>query len=395
MKIGICGPINPSEFKDFFPNRKQVPAINKGASAVNTYVRELLRQGHEVVVFTSAVPSNENKDIILNSEKLEIHIIHSTPGLFLTHALSRFYMVRRLRMYMRPYIKKIDVLHAQWTYDFALASKAYENVLPVFCTVRDWAPYITSLQKGMKYWQWRAYTIMSNSVLRANGIHLIANSEYTYDSIKKAYPSKDIAIIYNPIDKNLILEKRLKQPESIEFVSIASNLFEYRKNIYKLLEAFHVFHSRHPESVLNIVGNYSGHEKELEKLSSLSLLDGVRLRGLMGHQQLMEEIDNCTCLVHPALEETFGNILLEGMARCVLVIGGNKSGAVPQVLGNGEYGILCNVNDAESIVNAMEKSCDINCVEEIVHKASLNLRKKYSSDSIVNQHINLYNKYLK
>ena len=56
MKICICGPVTPFELRDFISSEESVIELNKGASAVNTYVKELLRNGHEVVIVTSDVP---------------------------------------------------------------------------------------------------------------------------------------------------------------------------------------------------------------------------------------------------------------------------------------------------------------------------------------------------
>lgn len=395
MNITICGPINPSEFSKVLNYTGKLPNINRGASAVNTYVRELLRKGHNVVVVTQEVPSKEKKDIVLAGEQLTIHIVHSNAGIYVSHAFSRFYMVPRLRTVLKGYISKTDVLHAQWSYDYAYASMAFKEQVPVFCTVRDWAPYITSLQKGLKRLQWKAYTIMSNKVLETEGVHIIANSEYTHNSIKNALPFKEVDVIYNPIDKELILNQRLKDPDSVEFLTIASYVFEHRKNIQKLLEAFHVFRGRHPEIILNVIGDYSGREKEIEDLKASSLLDGVKLLGSMKHRQLIEIIDKCTCLVHPALEETFGNILLEGMARRVIVIGGEKSGAVPSVLQNGRCGILCDVENKESIVEALEMALDKEMRDKLINTATIVLNDKYNSETIVNKHLALYQKYIK
>lgn len=396
MKIGIAGPVNPDELKDFLYKEQKIQPINKGATAVNTYIKELLRKGHSVIVFTSEIPSNEKESYIIVGEKLQIHVICSKPGVFLTHALSRIYMIRRLRNYMRNYINDIDVLHAQWTYDFALAAKAFECHLPVFCTVRDWCPYIMSLQKGLRNVQWKLYYCIFRKVMSSNNIHFIANSEYTYSQIIKMYPNKQIEIIYNPIDKDYILDKRLYELHNDVFISIAISLTEGRKNVYRLLEAFHLLRKERPNSQLKLVGNgFENSTKEYKLYSSLGLLEGVSLLGQLNHTKLIEEIDKSTCLIHPSLEETFGNILVEGMARRVPVIGGKNSGAVPQVLGNGVCGILCDVEDISSIKEAMNKACDKEYTKKIVEEATKNIKEKFSSDSIVNRQTTLYRIYCK
>lgn len=182
----------------------------------------------------------------------------------------------------------------------------------------------------------------------------------------------------------------------IVFISIASSLTESRKNIKALLEAFHIFHNKHLDSCLKLVGGglEIGTPSYVE-YKALGLLDSVDILGQLKHDDLIKEIDNSTCLVHPSLEETFGNILVEGMARCVPVIGGKNAGAVPQVLENGACGILCDVENVNSMVVAMEQAINKEYSRVIVGNATKTIREKYSSDSIVERHIELYEKYLK
>lgn len=392
MNIGICGPINPSVLKDYFFAGQNIPSINKAATAVNTYVKELLRNGHNVIVVTCAIPGC-SEDLVLEGENLLVHIVHSNPSFYLTHALSRYYMIGRLRNVLKKYIDKIDVLHAQWTYDFALASKSFQYRLPVFCTVRDWCPYILSLQVGLKKIQWRMYHHIFSKVMDADNIHFIANSDYTYRCIKEQYPLKEISLIFNSIDKEYIVENISASDKKIVFISIANSLLEKRKNIYKLLRAFAIFHTEHPESILKLVGTISSDTPEWIQWNNEGLFNGVEICGHLNHDALIQEIDKSSCLIHPSLEETFGNILIEGMARGIPVIGGVNSGAVPQVLDNGKSGILCDVTSVPSIVEAMNKSCDRKEILSITSSATISLKKKYSSDIIMKRHLEVYNHF--
>lgn len=396
MKIGIAGPINPYELRDYLYKDQKILTINKGATAVNTYVKELLRKGHSVIVFTSEVPSDERDSYVLEGEKLRIYVICSKPRMFITHALSRFYMVGRLKRVIRRNINDIDILHAQWTYDFAYAAMAFTDMLPVFCTVRDWCPYIISVQKGIKKIQWMLYFFQFYRVMKNPRLKFVANSEYTKDCIEKSFKISNVPVIYNPIDKNLILKEKKYEISNPVFISIASSAFEKRKNIPKLLEAFKLFHANHCNSVLKLVGSgFASDNPLMIKYKDMGLLDGVELCGYKSHDELVEEIDQSTCLIHPSLEETFGNILIEGMARCVPVIGGNKSGAVPKVLGDGEWGFLCDITSVYSINDSMEEVCqNEELSREKVRKATEVISMKYGSESIANQHIELYTKYL-
>lgn len=395
MNIGICGPFNPFFIKEFFYEDQDILNINQAASAVNTYVKELLLQGHKVTVVTCDIPGMTH-DIILKGNNLIVHIVQSTPGMFLTHGLSRIYMTRRMRKVLNLYVNDLDVLHAQWTYDFALASKTFANKLPVFCTIRDWCPYIMNVQSGVRILQWKLYYLIFRKVMKGNKIHFIANSKYTYDCAISDYPEKEIATIFNPIDKNYIINEKKSVVLNHTFITIAGSICEKRKNIITLLRAFHIFHSNHPESILKIVGGVSSEDRPLIKdWKEQGLLEGVELVGYLKHTQLIDEIDKCSCLVHPSLEETFGNIFLEGMSRCLPVIGGIKSGAVPYVLDNGRSGLLCDVTSVDSIVEALELSCNPLYIKELVHNATKLLKTHYASNIVTEKHIKLYEKYMK
>ena len=390
MNIGICGPFNPFFIKEFFYEGQEIPNINKAASAVNTLVKELLLQGHHVIVVTCAVPGM-SYDIILNGHNLHVHIVHSTPGLFITHGLSRIYMVKRIRNVLNLYVNELEVLHAQWTYDFALASKAFADKLPVFCTIRDWCPFIMTIQSGVRALQWKLYYLIFRKVMEGDKIHFIANSKYTYDCVISEYPEKKITTIFNPIDKSYIIDDKKNNVSSPIFITIAGSIGEKRKNIVTLLRAFQKFHLKYPESILKIVGGGCSEGSSLFKTwKTKGMLEGVELLGYLTHNQLVDEIDRCSCLVHPSLEETFGNIFLEGMSRCLPVIGGIKAGAAPYVLDHGRAGLLCDVTSVDSIEEALENSCKPEITKEMVLNATRLLKSEYASNVVAEKHIQLY-----
>jgi glycosyltransferase involved in cell wall biosynthesis len=76
--------------------------------------------------------------------------------------------------------------------------------------------------------------------------------------------------------------------------------------------------------------------------------------GKRGHTELMTTMaKNADVLVHPSLEESFGNIFLEAGLQGKAIIAGKNSGAVPWVLGHGKAGVLINVRSIKQLENAM------------------------------------------
>ena len=391
MRIGIVSPFNPAAIIEFL-NGNNVPSINNTATAVNTLVYELLKQGHTLKVFTFSSSVTE-KAQFLYGKNVTVYLIPSgiNPRFFGVRqfGLGQFYQPQRLAKAIQKEIKNIDVLHAHWTYEYAKAASMFSDKVPVFDTVRDWCPYQLSLMKGKKKIDWLLKEITFKQVMSDTRITFVANSSYTYNMITRTYAEKRVPIIPNPIDKRWILDNK-KSNIKHNFISIAANLCDSRKNIVKLLEAFAEYRKLFCDASLHLIGSYDNDGDEYREWNKRDLLNNVCFYGPVSHDKLRSLLDEMSVLVHPSVEETFGNILLEAMSRCVPCIGGEKSGAVPDVLGHGEYGLLCNVNDSHSIMKAMVDMNDEGTRNRLILNATKMLKEKYASDMIAFKHIELY-----
>lgn len=388
MHILYLTPFNPSEFSDYLLVEKDsLPQIHESASAVHALIRSILEQGHTVTVITY----NMQKKPVIDSEykgtRLTVRVLKQTTVVPKGMAFVRFYMAIRMKKAVLQYIDEVDVIHAHWTYDFALAASFFTGKKPVFCTVRDWAPYIFSLKRDV---YWLVSLAVAKVVYWNKKVNFIANSYYTYNCIHKAYPSKVVPILPNPIDNRFIIKKREKYPTDIVFVSISQSN-DTRKNYDVLLQAFKEFRERNNRGTLMLIGGCFVRDnlkcKEWEKKG---LLGNVQLCGKVQHEALIDYLDKASVLIHPSLEETFGNILLEGMARRLPVIGGKSSGAVPYVLGHGKYGFLCDVSDVKDVVRVMELMFDKDIFFSKLDAATKVLCSQYSYNLIGERHIELY-----
>jgi glycosyltransferase involved in cell wall biosynthesis len=395
MRIGIAGPFKPSVVSDYLYSGQEIPDIHRSTTSLSELVRRFIIAGHKVVVFTYT--REKQRDVCLNGERVKIYITSSYKPYKGAIVFSRLSMIKMLRKIMDKEVSNLDVLHAHWTYDYAAAAASYTDRIPVFCTVRDWCPRILKLQKGLGdrlYWivNWFVYKY----VMSMDKIRFIANSDYISSMIKHSYPSKQVEVVYNIIDDRIIIDSHAKVNGKIVFVAVSQSAGYKLKNIYRLLLAFNSYHKKNNNTELWLAGaGFTKDGKEVQEWSKEGLIDGVVLCGYVNHDSLMTLFDKATCLVHPSLEESFGNTLIEGMARHIPVIGGENSGAVPFVLGHGEYGILCNVYDVEDMERAMKLIENRSYVETLTQKAYGVLKEKYDSDHIVKQHLSLYQNALK
>ena len=395
IKIGIVSPFNPFEVRDYIDEKysKYIYNNNIMATSVLALVIGFLKLKYHVVVFT--YDSSLNKEVEYHGDLLDIYAI---PLRFFNKKIRIFGLFRRLYMgfylskLIRNHMGEFSVLHAQWTYDYAKACIPFSLDFPVFCTVRDWCPYIMStIDRFSSRLFWIISWIVYRKVISCNKIHFIANSYYTYSRLlSKNYT--DVPIIFNSIREDFIRNDKFNNLKRHIFISIADNLCDKRKNIKVLLKAFKRYREEDKESELWLVGDGC----DLLKKQNDKLLDNVRFYGKVNHSDLKRLLDKSSVLVHPSLEETFGNIVLEAMARRIPVIGGNNSGAIPLLLENGKYGFLCDIKDPISICKAMHDVVNNSeMVQAVVDKSWHYLYDNFVDYKVAQKHIDLYMRFVK
>lgn len=131
---------------------------------------------------------------------------------------------------------------------------------------------------------------------------------------------------------------RSKDPKSFLFVGIDF----VRKGGPILLRAYEKVRSLHPDTELWIAGGYR---------SSLPT-PGVKCLGRLSVRELEDLYANAFVFVLPTLREPFGRVYLEAMAFGLPCIG-TSVGAVPEIIVDGETGLLVPAGDEGSLVNAM------------------------------------------
>lgn len=347
MRIGIASPITIAEFLPWLDEEsyKQGQSI-KGllAPSVDTLVQSFLNAGHEVVIFTTDLGVKET--VCLTGARIKIYICkHRRCGHL--RALNFFFSeISQMAKCMRQ--EKLDILHAHWTYEFAIA--ALNSKHKTCITIRDIAPYIFKLHHD--YYRFVRLLMNQYVFFKREQAWFIANSKYVHDTVLKNNNLPTV-IIPNSININFIRPKSdsWKTKTNNRIVSI-SNGWGKLKNIDKLIAAFQIIRQQMQDAELWLVGKEfvsSNAKVDMMIKDATGTFDGIKLCGHIEHEKLSVIIKKCSILIHPSLHESFGNILLEAMAQQIPVIGGEKSGAVPWVLDYGKAGVLCDVTSIEDI----------------------------------------------
>jgi glycosyltransferase involved in cell wall biosynthesis len=342
MKIGFVGPIDTALLAETLDLGKDALPVAYGFPMNSMLVCALLAAGHEVVVFGLSDQISEPKAWDFGALKIRLGRYRHD------HRARDFFKTERADLVSALESEPCDILHAHWTYEFALAALRVDQ--DTLITVQDWAPTIL--------WQmpdaYRLIRCWMALAVYCKGQHFSVNSPYLKKVIERwTFNSAELIPNGIPSESFKRVTKWKGANESRAVVAINRGFFK-RKNLPALLKAFNQVRAAQPMLRLKLIGSGSekggqGHQWAIEQ----QLDGGVDFLGDLAYAQAQSHLSDASLLVHPSFEESFGMVLIEAMAKGVPVIGGERSGAVPWVLNEGRAGLLVDVANVDSIAVGM------------------------------------------
>lgn len=357
MKIGIAGPIATDSIAWLLDDDPTgLPRGYYGAPLLGTLINSLLKRGHVVTAFTTSpdMPVALGKPVVAVGDRFKIVYCPARPQAFHYHnghwgrAIDAFRLERnalcQAMLEHRP-----DLIHAHWTYEFALA--ALDTGLPHVITCHD-APqvvlrYIPNAYRLVRYF-------MAKRVL-ARASCLTAVSPYLQKMVE-GYARVPVTVVPNPLPDGIIgATERVRQYDPARpRIAMVLNGWGKLKNPQSALSAFALLRQRIPGAELHVIGSDFGLGERAELWARAhGLAEGIHFLGSLPHQSLLAHLAESDLLLHPSLEETFGMSIAEAMALGVPVVGGESSGAVPWVIGEG--GVLADVTNPSALCEAMHR----------------------------------------
>lgn len=277
-----------------------------------------------------------------------------------------------------------DVLHAQWTYEFAWSVLSDQR--PRLVTVHD-APLTIVRHLPTAY---RAIRAAMAYRVRVGSFRGIAVSPYVAARWRREMiDRRPLEIVPNFIS----VGRRTASPPGTggpRLVSVGDS--SSRKNLRPLLRAFQLVRGRHPTASLRLVGSGFGPADPMIRWAAQSGLgDGVEWLGRMDHKATLDELMTADVVVHPSREESFGMSVAEAMAMGVPVVGGRDSGAVPWLLDGGRAGVLVDVRSPQRLADGVlgllddpERAASLGAV------ASARIKESFSVEAGLQRHLRLY-----
>lgn len=343
--LTICGPIEVAPLRQWLRAPGNEVPHGLGGTPVVDLARAALEAGRHVRIFT--LDPAVSTETVLAGPRLTIFM-----GPFRARYRARDLFCSE-RRYLRSAIgrERPAVVHAHWTYEFALG--AMESGVPTVVTAHD-APLRVLRLLPTPYRLMR--TVMAYEVVRQVRF-LTAVSHSVAEHFRRyfRYSSSPIRVIPN----GLLEEWSPGRREAADCVRVvfasALNGWGALKNGAGILSAFALVRRELPESELLLFGAGHGAGEAAERWARpRGMHEGVRFLGAVERGVLRRELaGRADVFVHPSREESFGMTIAEAMALGLPVIASRNGGAVAEMLEGGACGVLTDVQSPVALAEEM------------------------------------------
>jgi glycosyltransferase involved in cell wall biosynthesis len=367
--------------------------------------RELIKRGHEVVVYTTDAKDFGSRLEIDSSNTIEGMKVYRFRNLSLT-------LVKKLKLFITPQlalfagkeVRKFDIIHLH-------EYRTFQNIVIHHYARKYNVPYVLQARGSLPRigaWQrlkW-IYDVFFGYRLLRDASKVIALTCIEVEQYKRmSVPEGKITIIPNGVDLSEYAElppkgtfkKKFNIPEDKKIILYLGRIHK-TKGIDFLVRAYaHLINEMNfKDAVLVIVGPDDGFLGEVKSLvQSLGISRLVMFTGpLYGNKKLSAYADS-DLVVLPSRYETFPNVVLEAYACSKPVVASNVE-AIPDIVLHGETGLLFQAGDVKGLANAIaymlanpEESERMGC------NARRLVEEKFSIDRVVTQLEILYEKVLK
>lgn len=363
MHIALVGPIAGADVRGLLDGDSPIPQGYLGAPLTGIIVGELVRLGHRVTAITtdSELPLAGGA-VRREGKNFSFTVCPARPRAWAFNGqhLGRvvdFFATERQAITEALKTAGPDIVHAHWSYEFALA--ALNQPAPHLITCHD-APAVVLRFTRSPYRALRF--LMARQVFR-KGREFTTVSDYMAAELAHALGHTP-QVIPNPVAAHVLALGRDRKAGASRCVVMVCNGWDRRKNAEPALRAFELWRSREPSAELHLFGaDFGSGEKAQRWAESEGIAGGMYFRGRLPHCDLVEVLSQMDALIHPALEESFGVVLAEAMALGLPIVAGRESGAVPSVMGadaagKSAAGLLTDVRSPSALAQALVEVFD-------------------------------------
>ena len=366
-----------------------IPAYTFGGPPVIVHQisKELVRRGHEVVVYTSNAKSHFSRLPLKSTEIIDGVEVHYFR-ILTSRVVGRLFITPQLVLQARKELDSFDVIHLH-------EYRTFQNIVVCLFAEKKCKPCILQVHGALPVLMNRQITkklfdkILGNRLLKSmkKMIALTESEQNQYELI--GISKKDIEIIPNGIDVSKYQELPSRNnfrrkhgiPSNTRIILYLGRLHHY-KGIDILIESFSHLKTRRNDIVLVIVGPDHGALNELkEQCFGLGISDSVIFTGPLFNVEKSEVFVDADVFVLPSLYEAFPMVLLEAFAFSKPVIASGID-SIARIIEHRKNGLLFKPSDAL----ALEQSIQLLLKNQsLAHNLGANARKKLEEEYTIAQ----------
>ncbi len=393
MKIGYF--IGHFPYINLVNTPDYVKAYAHGGTEIAAYnlAIHMAKRGNEIDVFTTSIDSSDSLEIYPN---MRIHR-HAT-SFKIASANASFKLI------YKPLNYDLDIIHAH-------SPIPYSDLPALLYAKRKNVPFLLTYQfdgqeTGGSFMRNIGVSVYNkffiNKVLDSAKVIIATTESYANESpFLKHYKDK-IVIIPNGINIEEVTttstqeecRTKLGLPLDTQIILFFGSLVPY-KGPDILLKAFKIVKKEFPKVKLI----FAGRGQMLDELRNLSkkfdLEDEVIFLGFVEEEKkpMYYKASDIFCLPSTTMAESFGIVNLEAMASGIPIVGSNLGG-IPDIVKNGENGLLAKPGDHRSLADALLCLLKNGDLRKKMGNNGMNLVKDYSWDKIAKETEQLYRSIL-
>jgi glycosyltransferase involved in cell wall biosynthesis len=359
------------------------PSIG-GAEGLAYELAKSLAEKNEVFIASlssgyRSLSENKNLHVISNLKKGKIGFI------------KNFFIILKLLMKERP-----NVIHAHFVFPAAawgITGKLFK--VPVIVTSHG-ADIQKNKEIGYGARLNKVVALITWLTLKLIDVHVVVGKSMIKDAIEAGSDPSRVRIVYNGIDlKKISLSKgtnifRRYGLIKNDFLVLYLGRLHPKKRPDLLVRAYSKVLKRIPNAKLILCGK--GEERrKLEKLASdLSISNAIIFTGFVSEDEKWDLLKNCDVFVLPSIIEGHPITVMEAMVCGKPVIATNV-GPFPEIIRDGETGVLVPVDSAEYLVKAIiDLALNIERRKEMGRKARKDVEKRFDIKKIAEDYLRIY-----
>ena len=190
-------------------------------------------------------------------------------------------------------------------------------------------------------------TMQDRVIRRLDGLVTVSKAAKEANILSYRIPEKSMKVIYNGVDTSIFRPLNLKRAENS--LLLVTNTEDRKKGVLYLFQAM----QRLPEEIkLTVVDEVKKRNYASVLIEEMGLQARVTFTGRLSTEDLVKQYNTASVVVVPSVYEGFGLPAAEASA-CAAPVIATSGGALPEVVADGESGLVVPPMDPEALAEAI------------------------------------------